>query len=169
MDDLLLQKYLRNETSEEGTRRGTRLVGRVNGKPAVSRSARLYFQSQYSGRRGAAPCQQTHCFALEEGGSMECRGRGRAARMRRGEPLYGRQDSRTPYPGHDGHYRAQRAEHVRHLERRDDRMAQFGRQIGIPLDLFQKDTPGQDFGRGHVRGETRRQPSVHRGNIRLRC
>ena len=48
------------------------------------------------------------------------------------------------------HYRAQRAEHVRHLERRDDRMAQFGRQIGIPFDLFQKDTPGQDFGRGHV-------------------
>ena len=100
---------------------------------------------------------------------MECRSRGRAARMRRVGPLYGRPDSRTPYPGHDGHYRAQRAEHVRHLERRDDRMAQFGRQVGIPLDLFQKDTPGQDFGRGHVRGGTRRQPSVHRGNIRLRC
>ena len=100
---------------------------------------------------------------------MECRGCGRAARMRRVGPLYGRPDPRTPYPGHDGHYRAQRAEHVRHLERRDDRMAQFGRQVGIPFDLFQKDTPGQDFGRGHVRGGTRRQPSVHRGNIRLRC
>ena len=149
MDDLLLQKYLRNETSEE------ELAEVLDWLDASTENQRYLDRLDYISNLNilageAQPRVRRRTVSLWKRTAQWSAAAAAAACMRRGEPLSGRPDSRIPYPGHDGHYRAQRAEHVRHLERRDDRMAQFGRQVGIPFDLFQKDTPGQDFGRGHV-------------------
>lgn len=98
MDDLLLQKYLRNETSEE------ELVEVLDWLDASTENQRYLDRLDYISNLNilageAQPrIRQTYRFALEENGSMECRGCGRAARMRRVGPLYGRPDSRTPYP-----------------------------------------------------------------------
>lgn len=154
MDDLLLQKYLRNETSEE------ELVEVLDWLDASTENQRYLDRLDYISNLNilageAQPRIRRHTVSLWKRTAqwsaaaaavlLACAGLGHYMADR---ILERRTQDMMAITAPNGQSM------VRHLERRDDRMAQFGRQVGIPFDLFQKDTPGQDFGRGHVRGGT---------------
>ena len=141
MDDLLLQKYLRNETSEE------ELVEVLDWLDASTENQRYLDRLDYISNLNilageAQPRVRRRTVSLWKRAAQWSAGAAAVLLVCAGL----------------SHYLADRV-----LEHRaQDMMA-----ITAPNGQSMSVTPGQDFGRGHVRGGARCRPSVHRGNLRL--
>ncbi len=150
MDDLLLQKYLRNETSEE------ELIEVLDWLDASAENQRYLDRLDYISNLNilvgeAQPRVRRRTVSLWKRAAQWSAGAAAVLLVCAGLSHYladrvleHRAQDMMAITAPNGQSMS------RHLERRDESMAQFGRQAGIPFDFFQKDTPGQDFGRGHV-------------------
>ena len=140
MDDLLLQKYLRNETSEE------ELVEVLDWLDASTENQRYLDRLDY--------ISNLNILA----GEAQPRIRRRTVSLWKRTAQWSAAAAAVLLACAGlGHYMADRI-----LERRTRDMmaitAPNGQSMSVTLSdgttVFQKDTPGQDFGRGHVRGGT---------------